>query len=154
MYYKIASESDCVVGIHWMGVYYMEGYGVAQNLDKSEELLLTSAKAGNGQSCYQLYILYSTMGNKKNTVKAYRFLNKALQLGVTHFEESEKYFKANFDVLSPVFQEIRKPPADLNGKDAILNLHEAYLSELKEGFSSKLEKDRMYQRAAGFVTDQ
>jgi hypothetical protein len=33
-------------------------------------------------------------------------------------------------------------------------LHDAYLSELKETFSSKLEKDRMYQRAAGFVTDQ
>lgn len=47
-------------------------------------------------------------------------------------------------MLSPVFQEIRKPPADLNGKEQIQNLHDAYLSELKEGFSSKLEKDRMY----------
>lgn len=34
------------------------------------------------------------------------------------------------------------------------NLHDAYLNELQEQFSSKLSKDRMYYRPAGFVTDQ
>jgi hypothetical protein len=28
------------VGLHWMGVYYMEGFGVAQDLNKSEQFLL------------------------------------------------------------------------------------------------------------------
>jgi hypothetical protein len=47
-------------------------------------------------------------------------------------------------VLQPIFSEIRKPPADLTDKKSIENLHDAYLSELKETFSAKLEKDRMY----------
>ena len=47
-YYKLAADEGCIVGIHWMGVYYMEGFGVAQDLDKSEKLLLEAAKAGNG----------------------------------------------------------------------------------------------------------
>ena len=28
-YYMTAAEEGCVVGIHWMGVYYMEGFGVS-----------------------------------------------------------------------------------------------------------------------------
>ena len=153
-YYKTAAENGCVVGIHWLGVYYMEGFGVAQDLDKSEKLLLQASKEGNGQSAYQLFIMYSSVPSKKNTIKAYRFINKAVQLGVTHFEEMDKFFKANFDVLKPEFAKIRTPPESLTGKQEIENLHDAYLSELKETFSAKLEKDRMYQRQAGFVTDQ
>jgi len=29
MYYNTAAEQGDVVGLHWMGVYYMEGFGVA-----------------------------------------------------------------------------------------------------------------------------
>jgi hypothetical protein len=94
------------------------------------------------------------MEGKKDVVKAYRFLNKATTLGVTNFEQMNKYFRENFDVLAPVFAEIRKPPQDMNSKQEILNLHDAYLSELQESFMAKLGKDRMYQRAAGFMTDQ
>ena len=36
----------------------------------------------------------------------------------------------------------------------IENLHDAYLNELQETFMAKLGKDRIYQRAAGFMTDQ
>lgn len=32
-YYKMAAEEECCVGIHWLGVYYMEGFGVTQNVD-------------------------------------------------------------------------------------------------------------------------
>ena len=28
-YYNIAAEQNCTVAVHWMGVYYMEGFGVA-----------------------------------------------------------------------------------------------------------------------------
>lgn len=94
------------------------------------------------------------MPTKKNTVKAYRYLNKACQLGVTMFEEQDKFFKANFEILQAVFAEIRKPPEDQKDRKSIENLHDAYLNELKEKFSEKLEKDRMYNRPAGFVTDQ
>ena len=66
----------------------------------------------------------------------------------------DKYFKENFDVLQPIFLEFRKAPEDFKDKKSIENLHDAYLRELKETFSAKLEKDRMYQRPAGFVTDQ
>jgi TPR repeat protein len=57
----------------------MEGFGVSQNLDKAEELLLQAAKAGNGQSAYQLFIMYSSFPTKKNTIKAYRMMNKSVQ---------------------------------------------------------------------------
>lgn len=35
-FYKQSSEQNCLVGTHWMGVFYMEGYGVTQNLDLAE----------------------------------------------------------------------------------------------------------------------
>jgi TPR repeat protein len=153
-YYMIAAEQGCVVGQHWMGVYYMEGFGVSQDLNKAEQMLLQAYKAGNGQSAYQLFIMYSSMPTKKNTVKAYRYLTKSIQLGVTHFDVISKFFAENFDILSPIFVEVRKPPAEMTSRKEIENLHDAYLNELQETFSAKLGKDRMYQRAAGFVTDQ
>ena len=42
----------------------------------------------------------------------------------------------------------------MNTRKEIENLHDAYLNELKDQFSAKLGKDRMYYRPAGFVTDQ
>lgn len=98
--------------------------------------------------------MYSSMPTKKNTVKAYRFLNKSICLGVTHFDVISKFFAENFDILSPIFIEMRKPPAEMTSRKEIENLHDAYLNELQETFSAKLGKDRMYQRAAGFITDQ
>jgi TPR repeat protein len=47
-----AAEQGCVVGTHWMGVYYMEGFGVTQDLNKSEAFLLKAHKQGNAQSAY------------------------------------------------------------------------------------------------------
>lgn len=99
----IAADGQCTVAIHWMGVYYMEGFGVHQNLDAAEEFLLKAYKAGNAQSAYQLHLLYSTMAGKKNTVKAYKYLNKAVCMGVTHFEAMNKYFKDNYEILQAVF---------------------------------------------------
>ena len=71
---------------------------------------------GNAQSAFQLYLLYSSMEGKKDVVKAYRYLNKAMTLGVTNFEQMNAYFRDNFDVLAPVFGEIRKPPQDMTSK--------------------------------------
>lgn len=130
MYYKTAADQGDVVGLHWMGVYYMEGFGVAQDLNKSEQFLIKAQKVGNAQSAFQLYLLYSSMEGKKDIAKAYRYLNKAMTLGVTNFEQMNAFFRDNFDVLAPVFAEIRKPPQDMTSKQEILNLHDAYLSEL------------------------
>ena len=54
-----------------MGVFYMEGYGVVRNPDKSEQMLLKAAKMGNGQSNFQLFLLYSQVEEKKDMEKAY-----------------------------------------------------------------------------------
>lgn len=67
----MSAEQGCLVGTHWMGVFYMEGFGVAMNLDKAEEMLLKAAKMGNGQSNFQLFTLYSGDNSKKDVVKAY-----------------------------------------------------------------------------------
>ena len=50
----------------------MEGFGVARNVDKAEEMLLSAAKLGNAQSNFQLFMLYSNVEEKKDLVKAYR----------------------------------------------------------------------------------
>ena len=47
-YYNTAAEQGCLIGTHWMGVFYMEGFGVSQNLDKAETMLIKAAKMGNG----------------------------------------------------------------------------------------------------------
>lgn len=136
-----------------MGIYYMEGFGVAMNLDKSEALLAAAAHAGNGQSLYQLFLLYSTMAPKKDVGKAYLSMIKALQMGVTQYEAADKFFKENFETLSPLFTKLRQHEGVMDRKQ-IENLHDAYLNELKEAFSAKLGKDRLYERPSGFVTDQ
>ena len=97
-----------------MGVFYMEGFGVSQNLDKAEEMLIQAAKMGNGQSNFQLFTLYSTVESKKDPVKAYKQIIKAVHRGVTFFEQLHGYFKENIEALSPVFCEIRSPPATVD----------------------------------------
>ena len=66
----------------------------------------------------------------------------------------KKFFSDNYEVLAPVFSDFRKPPQEMTTRKEIENLHDAYLNELQETFMAKLGKDRIYQRAAGFLTDQ
>ena len=47
-YYMMSAAQGCLVGTHWVGVFYMEGFGVSRNLDKAEESLLKAARMGNG----------------------------------------------------------------------------------------------------------
>lgn len=116
-YYAQSAEQGCLVGQHWMGVFYMEGFGVARNVEKAEANLLRAAKAGNGQSNFQLFMLYSTVEEKKDLVKAYRQLNKSVSRGVTYFDQLHSFFKENFDVLAPIFCELRAPPASVDRSD-------------------------------------
>jgi TPR repeat protein len=132
MYYAQAAEQGDVVGNHWMGIYYMEGFGVKKDLNKAEAHLLKAHKAGNGQSSFQLFLLFSNT-IKKDVKKAYLFLHKAVQLGVNYFEQMTKYFKDNYDVLAPVYSEIKKHEAGLT-RAQVENLHEADLKELQESF--------------------
>jgi hypothetical protein len=41
-----------------------------------------------------------------------------------------EYFKANYEVLAPIFKTIRPPPAEFTERKEIENLHDAYLNEL------------------------
>ena len=110
---------------------------------------------GNAQSNYQLFLLYSKTEEKKDVVAAYKNLQKALVMGVTYWDQLHEYFKENFDVLCPVFCEMRNPPSmvDRTNKTEMENLHEAYISEIRQNFSSALGKDRMYKRPCGSVND-
>ena len=60
----MSADQGCLVGIHWMGVFYMEGYGVKQNYDQALLYLTRAAKMGNAQSNYQLFLLYSKVEAK------------------------------------------------------------------------------------------
>ena len=48
-------------------------------------MLLRAAKLGNGQSNFQLFMLYC-MEEKKDLVAAYKQLFKAVSRGVTYFD--------------------------------------------------------------------
>ena len=86
-----------------MGVYYHLGIGVAKNVEKAIDLLRKSSKVGNGQSSYQLYVIYSQEEGFKDVVKAYYYLEKAIQVGVTMFDDFQKLFKENYEQLSEIF---------------------------------------------------
>jgi hypothetical protein len=87
--------------------------------------------------------------------KAYIFMHKAVTRGVTFFDQMHNYFKENYDVLMPVFIEMKKPPTTVDSgiQAEIINMHDAYINEIKTSFVDALGKDRMYHRACGFVTD-
>mmetsp|Transcript_5537 Transcript_5537/g.8699 ORF Transcript_5537/g.8699 Transcript_5537/m.8699 type:complete len:296 (+) Transcript_5537:118-1005(+) len=157
-FYLMSSEQGCVVGTHWIGVFYYEGFGVTQNLDKAIEFLKKAAAGGNGQSLYQLYLIFSGVKaeSKKDIPTAYNYLMEAIKVGVTYFEEAIKFFKENYDALAPVYVNSKGLPFEVkeeNKKD-ILNMHEAMIGELKVSFSAALGKDRLYHRPCGFINDQ
>ena len=128
---------------------------MARNLNKSIEFLKKSARAGNGQSAFQLFLIYSKENEVKDNKLAYKYLAKAVESGVTYFEQMNSFFKDNQDELAPVFIASRNLPStiDVNNKKEIENLHDAYLNEMQMTFNSALSKDRLYLRPAGFMTD-
>ena len=156
-FYSISAEQGCQVGIHWLGVFYHLAFGLSKDLDKAIALLTRSAKAGNGQSCYQLSQLYSTeQPPHRDIKKAYAYFEKAVLSGVSLFDDFHKMFIDNYDELAPVFLEKKKPSSILptSTKEEILKLHEAYVNEMKTSFSHALGRDRLYERPVGYMQDQ
>ena len=48
----MSADQGDVIGMHWIGVFYHEGFGVTKDLTKAVEFLLKAAEAGNCQSMY------------------------------------------------------------------------------------------------------
>lgn len=71
------------------------------------------------------------------------------------FDKLQELFKNNYDELAPVFIQSKKPSALINkdNKQDVLNLHEAYINDLRNSFSTALGKDRLYLRPAGFIQE-
>jgi TPR repeat protein len=65
LFYASSAEKGCCVGKHWTGVFCMEGFGVPKDLKKAEKNLKEAYKMGNGQSAFQLFLLYCS-GEKKD----------------------------------------------------------------------------------------
>jgi len=61
-------------------------------------------------------LLYSTLEPKKDLKKAYIYLTKAICLGVTYFDNMTALFTDNFDVLAPVFCEMRQTPPEMRSR--------------------------------------
>lgn len=116
-YYMISAEQGDVIGMHWIGVFYHEGFGVAKNIDKAIDFLTRAADQGNAQSLYQLYLIHSGKEGQseahKNVEKAYDYLMRAVTSGVTYFEEIINFFKTNYAALSPSFIQSKNVPAEL-----------------------------------------
>lgn len=159
-YYQMSAEQGDIIGLHWMGVFYHEGFGVAKNLEKAILFLTKASNAGNGQSMFQLYTLFSGKeGQSKklfNAEIAYGHLLNAILHGVTYFDEAINFFKACFEVLAPVFVKAKGIALEVNEdtKKDITNMHDSYIKELKVNFSAALSKERLYHRPCGFLNDQ
>lgn len=136
-----------------MGVFYHLAFGIPKNLDKAIEYLSKSARVGNGQSCYQLALIYCEDSPHRDFKKAYHFYEKALLAGVSMFDGFQALFVEHFDELSPIFLAKKKPSAliDKTNKQEVTNLHEAYVNDMKNTFSSAMSKDRLYLRPVGFM---
>jgi hypothetical protein len=100
--------------------------------------------------------VYNEEGPKRDVKKAYHYFEKALLRGVSFFDEYQDFFKKNYDELVAIFITNKKPSSliDKDNKQEVTNLHEAYVVDLRNSFSSALTKDRMYQRPVGFLQDQ
>jgi len=81
---------------------------------------------------------------------------KACINGVTYFDEIISYFKTNYAVLAPVFVKSKNLPVEIKDETEkdITNMHDAFIGELKVGFSGALSKDKLYHRPSGFINDQ
>jgi hypothetical protein len=53
------------------------------------------------------------------------------------FDDFHKYFVEHYDLLKDIFIESKQPSTmvDRNNKQEVVNLHEAYINELKNSFS-------------------
>ena len=51
-YYLISSDQGDVIGTHWCGVFYHEGFGLEKDVPLAVEYLEEAAEEGNGQSMY------------------------------------------------------------------------------------------------------
>lgn len=159
-YYMTSAEQEDVIGMHWMGVFYYEGFGVSKNLAKSVEFLTKAAAAGNCQSMYQLHMITSGNDgeddNYRDVEASYNWLMKGIQNGATMFDEAVQYFKLHFETLAPIY--LARKKLDVGYKEGkekqdVLNMHDAGINEMKNDFSASLGKDRLYRTPCGFLND-
>lgn len=136
-YYMLSAEQGDIVGMHWIGVFYHDGFGVSKDTGKAKGFLEKAAALGNCQSMYQLYMICS--GNEgeeddfKDVPAAYNWLLKAISNGATFFDDAIKYFKTHFDELAPIFLKQKKLDIDADDetkKNDILNMHQAGITEM------------------------
>lgn len=159
-YYLASAEQGNVIGMHFMGVFYSHAFGVAKNTEKAVAYLTKAAAEGHCHSMYHLYnVLSGNEGADKSVANpevAYKWLMQALQYGITHYDDANKYFREHFDVLAPKFVASRKLALEVNEKTKadILNMHDAFVNELRADFSAGLSNDRLYHKPAGFINDQ
>jgi len=133
----------------------MEGFGVPKDMNKAEAFLKDASIMGNGQSSFQLFMLYCAE-EKKDLKLAYKYLHKACLSGVTFFEQMNRFFVENYDAVLPMYLELKKPSSLVNieNRKEVENMHKGYTDELKKTFSAALSKDRMYHNPCGFIEDQ
>ena len=124
--------------MHWIGVFFHEGFGVVKNVEKAISYLQKAADGGNGQSLYQLYIIHSGKEGQdqslKNPIKAYNYLMDAVLRGGTYWDELVAFFKNNYSELAHDFVRAKKFNVEVNEsteKD-ILNMHDAQTLESGE----------------------
>lgn len=82
-------------------------------------------------------MIYTNEEGFKDAKKAYYYLEKAIQYGVTMFDDFQKLFKDHYDELAQIFLTNKKPSAlvDKDNRQEVENMHDAYVNEMKTSFS-------------------
>jgi TPR repeat protein len=159
-FYLSSAEQGDIIALHFIGMFYHQGFGVSKNPAKGLEYLQKAANQGHAHAMYQLFLIMSGKEGEDeklfNPEVAYKSLVSCLEYGVTYYEECQKYFRQHYDQLAPGFIKERKVPIELKeeNKEDICKMHDAYVNEMRSEFSAALSKDRLYHQAAGFVKDQ
>lgn len=67
----------------------------------------------------------------------------------------QEFFVNNYDALKDKFLKSKSPSdlVDPNNKEEIIRMHEAFTNEMSAGLGQALQKDRLYNRPAGFIQD-
>ena len=54
-FYMASAEQGDVVALHFIGMFYHQGFGVYKNAEKAIEYLQKAANQGHAHAMYQLY---------------------------------------------------------------------------------------------------
>jgi TPR repeat protein len=91
-FYMASADQGDVIALHFIGMFYHQGFGVSKNPTKAVEYLSKAANEGHAHAMYQLFLIMSGKETEDqklfNAEPAYKSLISCLEYGVTYYDEA------------------------------------------------------------------